>query len=214
MDVIKISDPGDGTLLFGKSRFVEVEPLYFRQVDGLFGIAFREDDRGRITHLFADIAPHMTFEKLDWYETLGFHMALTLGCVLVFLSMIPVALIRAIRNRRLSGDRKPAPRGARLAHWIILAISVLNPLFLVGFALGMPAIMQNALLDPPWIMKIALGLGVLAAVLTAGALVYTVLAWKNRYWGIASRLYYTLGTVAAVAFVWFLNYWNLLGWRY
>jgi hypothetical protein len=45
-------------------------------------------------------------------------------------------------------------------------------------------------------------------------MVYTGLAWKNRYWGIAGRGYYTLVTVAAVAFVWFLNYWNLLGWRY
>jgi hypothetical protein len=62
--------------------------------------------------------------------------------------------------------------------------------------------------------QLVLGLGVLSAALTAGALVYTVLAWKNRYWGIAARAYYTLVTVAAVAFVWFLNYWNLLGWRY
>jgi hypothetical protein len=62
--------------------------------------------------------------------------------------------------------------------------------------------------------RIVLGLGVLAAVLTAGALVYMVLAWKNSYWGIAARSYYTVVTVAAVAFVWFLNYWNMLGWRY
>jgi hypothetical protein len=27
-------------------------------------------------------------------------------------------------------------------------------------------------------------------------------------------LHYTLVTVAAVAFVWFLNFWNLLGWRF
>ena len=59
-----------------------------------------------------------------------------------------------------------------------------------------------------------LGLGVLSAVLTVGALAYTVLAWKNSYWGIAGRAYYTLVTIAAVAFVWFLNYWNWLGWRY
>jgi hypothetical protein len=43
---------------------------------------------------------------------------------------------------------------------------------------------------------------------------YSVLAWKNSYWGIAARVHYTLVTVAAVAFVWFLNYWNLLGWRF
>jgi CubicO group peptidase (beta-lactamase class C family) len=214
MGAPEISDPGDGTLLFRESRFVEVEPLYFRQVDGPFGIAFREDDRGRITHMFTDLAPYTGFEKLDWYETSGFHLALALGCVLIFLSMIPVAAIRAIRNRRLRGDRIPAPHGARVAGWNILVISLLNLLFLAGFALGMTEMMQNVLLDPPLITKIALGLSVLAAALTVGALVYTVLAWKNGYWGIGARLYYTLVTVAAVAFVWFLNYWNLLGWRY
>jgi hypothetical protein len=56
--------------------------------------------------------------------------------------------------------------------------------------------------------------GVLGAVLTVGSLVYSVLAWKNSYWGIAARVHYTLVTVAAAAFIWFLNYWNLLGWRF
>ena len=64
------------------------------------------------------------------------------------------------------------------------------------------------------IYRIVLGVGVLAAVLTVGALLYSVLAWKRGYWGIAARVHYTLVTVAAVAFVWFLNYWNLLGWRF
>ena len=57
-------------------------------------------------------------------------------------------------------------------------------------------------------------LPILAAVQTVGALVYSVLAWKDSYWGVAGRVYYTLVTLAAVAFVWFLNYWNLLGWRF
>jgi len=217
-NALKISDSGDGVLLFtylGREwRFVEEEPLYFRQVDGPFHIAFREDDRGNITYMFFDLIPFEAFVKLDWYETPGFHMALALGCVLIFLSMIPVGVIRFIRDRRLNGDRKPASRGARVAYWIILGISVLNLLFLIGTALSVPEIMQNILLDPPLIMKTVLGLGVLSAALTAGLLVYTVLAWKNNYWNVAFRAYYTLMTVAAVAFVWFLNYWNLLGWRY
>jgi hypothetical protein len=62
--------------------------------------------------------------------------------------------------------------------------------------------------------RLVLGLGVLAAVLTVVALVYTVLAWKDGYWGITWRVYYTLVTLAAVGFVWFLNHWNLLGWRF
>ena len=213
---VEISDPGDGTLLLSAEglelRFVEVEPLYFRQVDGSFAMIFREDDRGRITHMYNDYMPQYTTVKLEWYETTGFNMALALGCVLVFLSMILVAAIRFIRNRRLNSERKPASRGARVATWIILGISVLNLLFLVGTALwGNPPTELGSLLV---IAKIVLGLGVLAAVLTAGALVYAVLAWKDGYWSVAFRVYYTLATLAAVAFVWFLDYWNLLGWRY
>jgi CubicO group peptidase (beta-lactamase class C family) len=215
MSTVTISDSGDGTLLFtnpwGEWRFVEVKPLYFRQVDGPFNITFREDDRGRIARMFTDYTPMLAFEKLKWYETPGFNRALALGCVLVFLSMIAAAAIRFVRNRHLSGDRKPASRGARVAYGIVVGMCVLNLMFVIGTVLwGNPV----PLFGISTIYSIVLGLGVLAAVLTVGALLYSVLAWKNGYWGSAARVHYTLVTVAAVAFVWFLNYWNLLGWRF
>jgi CubicO group peptidase (beta-lactamase class C family) len=217
MSTVKISDPGDGTLLFtnpwGKWRFVETKPLYFRQVDAPFHILFREDERGRTTYMFTDYTPMLAFQKLAWYETPLFNIALAASCVLMFVSMIVVAAIRFIRSRRQSGDRKPAPRGARVAYGIIVGICVLNLLFVVGTVVwGVANI--NPLFGVSMIYKIVLGLGVLAAVLTVGALIYSVLAWKRGYWGISTRLHYTLVTVAAVAFVWFLNFWNLLGWRF
>jgi hypothetical protein len=213
---VEISDPGDGALLltspYGEWRFVEVEPLYFRQADGPFSLVFREDDRGRINNMATDLMPQFAFDKLNSYETPGFNMALLLGCVLIFLSMLPVALIRFIRNRRLSGDRKLASPNARVGQLVILGISVLNLLFVAGFMLwGMPISVLHPL---SLIFKIVLGLGVLSALLTVSALVYTVLAWKDGYWSVSFRTYYTLATIAAVAFVWFLNQWNLLGWRY
>jgi len=215
LGTVTISDSGDGTLLFKNPwdewRFVEVKPLYFRQVDGPFHILFREDDQGRITHMFTDYTPMFAFERLRWYETPAFNMALVLGCILMFVSMITAVLLRFIRNRRKSGYRNPAPRGARAAYWIIGGISVLNLLFVIGTVLwGNPV----PLFGVSMIFRIVLGVGVLAAVLTVGALIYSALAWKNSYWGIAARVHYTLVTVAALAFVWFLNYWNLLGWRF
>jgi CubicO group peptidase (beta-lactamase class C family) len=225
MDVMKaeISDSGDGALLLTYDygpisalewRFVEVEPLYFRQGDGPFSISFREDRRGRITHMFLDPVNFTAFEKLDWYETAGFNLALALVCALMFLSMIPIAAIHFIRNRHPSDDWKPASPGAQVAYWIILGISILNLLIVASTAWGAMVSFSSFLFDPPLAIQISMGLGVLSAALTAGALVYTLLAWKVGYWGIPSRLYYTLVTVAAAAFVWFLNYWNLLGWRY
>ena len=215
MSTVEIGDGGDGTLLFtnpwGEWRFVEVEPLYFRQVGGRFHLLFQEDDQGRVTHMFTDVTPMFAFEKLNWYETRGFNMALAAGCVLAFLSMIAVAAIRFIRNRRRSGYRKPDARGARMAYQIVVGICVLNLLFVIGTVLSFNPV---PLFGVSLIYKIVLGLGVLSAVLTVGSLIYGVLAWKDGYWGIAARVHYTLVTVAAAAFVWFLNYWNLLGWRF
>lgn len=215
---LQVINPGDGTLLVpmggAEFRFVEVEPLYFRQVDGSFSMLFREDDQGRITHMFIDILPHYGFVKLDWYETSGFNMVLAQVCVLIFLSMLPVALIRAIRNRRTDGSQTPASRGSRVAGSITFGICFLNVLFLVGLALWFRPMHPSELHGIPLSVEIVIGLGVLSALLTPAALVYTVLAWKERYWGVAYRVYYTLVTIAAVTFVWFLHYWNWLGWRY
>ena len=214
---VEISVLGDGALLLTtngvENRLVEVEPLYFRQPDGPLGIVFREDDRGRITYMIADVSPQYAYEKLNWYEMPGFNFGLALTSIFLLLSMIPVAVVRLFRDRRNSGDRKPGSRATRKAYGIILAISLLNLVFVVGFwmmssSLGFP-MFGLSLRD-----KIVLGLGVLSALLTVVAVVYAVLAWKNRYWGVAFRTYYTLVTVAAVAFVWFLNQWNLLGWQY
>jgi CubicO group peptidase (beta-lactamase class C family) len=211
---IYVTNSGDGTLLldspYGDWRIVEEEQLFFRLVDGPFHISFREDDQGRIAYLFTDLTPMMAFEKVQWYETLGFNMPLLIASLLMFLSMLPVALIRFLRDRRLGADRKPSPRRIRVASQLIVGISVLNLLFILGnVMLG-----EQLVFGIPFAYKVVLGLGVLSAVLTVGALVYTVLAWKEGYWGIVFRSYYTLVTVAAVAFVWFLNQWNLLGWRY
>jgi CubicO group peptidase (beta-lactamase class C family) len=215
---VEIRDLGNGKLLFNdhgfEVRLVAVEPLYFRQPEGPLGVVFREDDRGRITHMFADAAPQYAYEKLRWYEMPRFNMALILGCVLIFLSMLPVVATRALWNRRRGAERKPASGGARIAYWLLLGLSVLNLLVVVGlaqmwfFSLGFPRF-GLSLID-----RIVLGLGVVSAVLTIGALVYAVLAWMKGYWGVAFRAYYTLVAVTAVAFVWFLNFWNQLGWRF
>ena len=210
-----ISDSGDGALhlnMYGlEFRFVEVEPLYFRQADGNFALVFREGDKGRITQMFTDLTPQFAFEKLQWYETFNINMALLQGSALIFLSMIPVAAFVLIRDRRRSSNQKSTSRDPRTALWIIVGISVLNLVIVVyTFQWLYPVVLFGF----STLSKIVLGLGVLSAVLTASALVYAVLAWKKGYWGVALRAYYSLVTIAAVAYVWFLNYWNLLGWRY
>ncbi|HNS62743.1 MAG TPA: serine hydrolase domain-containing protein [Anaerolineales bacterium] len=211
---INVNNPGDGTLLlespFGNWSIVEEEPLYFRFVDSAYHVAFREDEQGRIVYLFTDLTPMMSFEKVPWYETLGFNMPLLMISLLMFLSMLIVTLVRFIRDRRLVANPQPFSPSARTASRLIVGVSLLNLLFIVGNVMWGEQIVFGI----PFAYKVVLGLGVLSALLTIGAVIYCVLAWKDRYWGAAYRIFYTLVTLAAVAFVWFLNQWNLLGWRY
>lgn len=215
--MLEIRDGGEGTLVVPiggglELRFVEVEPLFFRQVAGSLSIVFREDDQGRITNLFFDLIPHYGYVRMDWYELSGFNMVLAQVCILLFLSILPMAVVRFMRNRRPVSV--PASRGARIADSILFGVSLLNVLYVVGIALWFRPMHPSELHDIPQIVEIVMGLGVLSALLTPGALIYTVLAWKDRYWGVVYRVYYTLGALAAVGFVWFLHYWNWLGWRY
>jgi CubicO group peptidase (beta-lactamase class C family) len=214
---VEIRDAGDGTLVVpmgggSELRFVEVEPLYFRQVDGSLSIVFRQNVQSRIASLFFDLIPHYGYVKMEWYETPGFHMMLAQVCILLFLSMLPVGLVRSIRNRRPVSA--PASRSARIADSILFGVSLLNVLLVVGIALWFRPMHPSELHGMPKVVEIVMALGVISALLTPAALVYTVLAWRDRYWGVVYRLYYTLVTIAAVAIVWFLNYWNWLGWRY
>jgi CubicO group peptidase (beta-lactamase class C family) len=208
-----VSAPGDGTLIVSmegfKLRFVEVAPLYFRQIDGSSSLVFFEDDQGRITRFYTDFVPQYSAKRAPWYELRSFNMPLVIVSVLLFISMLIAAPVQAVINRRRGADLRPA---ARTARWILVAISLLNLVFLFGMLFGYrpPTELHGVALS----IKLLLTTTVMSALLTAAALVYIVLAWKDRYWGIAFRVYYTLVTVAALAFVWFLNQWNLLGWQF
>jgi hypothetical protein len=83
-------------------------------------------------------------------------------------------------------------------------------LFLILFAVSITDLSQF----PTALTKAALGLVLLAAGLTAGMVVCAGLAWRRRYWGVVGRAHYTLLTLGALGFIWFLNHWNLLGFRW
>jgi CubicO group peptidase (beta-lactamase class C family) len=209
----KVSAPGGGTLTVSMEgfelRFVEVEPLFFRQIDGSSSLVFFENDQGRITRFYTDFAPQYSAKRPPWYELPSFNMPLVIVSVLLFISVLIIVPVQAIINRRRGADLRPA---SRAAPWILVAMSVLNLVFLCGMLFGYhpPTVLHGVAPS----IKLLMTTTVISALFTAAAIVYIILAWKGRYWGIAFRAYYTLVTAAALAFVWFLNQWNLLGWQF
>jgi CubicO group peptidase (beta-lactamase class C family) len=203
---ISISAADDGTLIVGDRRFVETEPLVFREVDGDAVLIFREDDQGNIKYAYGDST--MAFEKQAWYEAPLVHYVLFATCMLLFISVIIAALVGLFVKRGRT-DRRPQPGLARAARGALGGAAVLSLAFVALFVIATPD--AKVLAGEASLLNVLGFISIPLAVLAIGAVVFTVLAWKNQYWGIAGRVYYTLVTLAAVGFVWFLQYWNLLG---
>jgi hypothetical protein len=208
----------DGALVAGglgfdpaTHRWVEVEPLVFRQVDGQEHLAFRADGQGRVTHLFVSSAPMWAYERLAWYETTAFQLGLPGVCLLLFLSAILLWPLGGLIGRR-RGKARTTGAWPRRARWVALALSALNVLFLIVFLVWYYGF-YPAPYDVPAAVVALLTIPLLTTILAVASAVCAVGAWRERAWSVAGRVHYTLVTLAALAFTWWLSYWNLLGFR-
>ncbi len=216
---MELTPASEGALFLDvtQSRLLPVGALLFREEKTGLPVVFRRDGSGNITHLLIGNRPDQTYEKLAWYEGVSVQLGLLLVCTLVFLSVFIIAPAGWLVNRFRASRAGRGPRRARVARWLLALVAALNVIALVDFVvkfIGNYETLENAVTKgDPSSMYLPLLLWLIAAILTVGAIAFTVLAWKERYWSALGRVHYTMVSLAALAFIWFLNYWNLLGWR-
>lgn len=192
-----------------------IEPLLFKRVDDGADAAFGEDSKGRIRYLYHPIGPRIgAYKKISWYETVPFQLSLVGFYTLLFLSGSITWLVKSWR-RRFRKQRLKENKLAQLAGLVAGLVSILNLVFLIAFPLviwrigiwnllyGVPAIIIALLCIPPITTGMSLALPT-----------FTVVVWKNKYWSVLEQVHYSLITLAALAFIPFLVYWNLLGFHF
>jgi hypothetical protein len=209
IDPLKVSAGSQDIVLqtpFGEQRYAEIEPGLFEQVDGERRLTFREDDQGRVTHLFW--GPIALF-KASWYQTLEFQLPFVVACLVLFVSTLIVFPVAFLVRRRRGKDEMPSRR-ASVARWLAAITSALN-LVLPAWFLLLLLEYAETYVWPTETVSIITRLWLLSVPLTLGVVALAVLAWKDRYWGMVGRMHYTLVALATVVFVLFLNYWNLIG---
>ncbi|MFZ5881095.1 MAG: serine hydrolase domain-containing protein [Chloroflexota bacterium] len=197
----------EGTLqvfsAYGQFRFLEVEPLLFREEGGSNLLAFRTDGQGRATHAFID---NGAFEKLAWYESPILHFALLGISLLLLASEILATGIRFLRRKRTP---QPPPRNAILARRLLNGAAWLGLLFPATVILGS----QGYVYGEMGLFGLGLALPIAMSLLVLGAAALTIRAWRERWWTLGGRIHYSLVVLAAFAYLWFLNFWNILGWK-
>jgi len=196
-----------GLAVVPESVWVETEPSVFRDQASPEIIAFREDAKGRVTHLFEGNFPAAGYTRLPWYGSPWVHFTLLAVCVPLFL-LTPVAWsVSALREPLAVA---PLARRARQAAG---GMCVVNLLFLAGM-LVVVASGSELLFGVTPFARAALVLPLLSVALTGLTLVVAVISMRRRFWGVAGRLHYLLVGLLGLAFLGSLHYWNLLGLRF
>jgi len=186
------------------ARWIEVSDGVFRKTDTDQFIAFK--DEGGAMGLVGDF-PAIAAERVPWYETGKFHELILAVCLLLFIT----ALVAAIRKWRADRAERTSLRWARplLALTCVLLI-VFVILIAVVLASGIEALIYRI---PP-ALYVALALPLLALPVALAATFFAIKLWSTRAWSFGARLHYSLATLATLAFLVILNYWNLLGFRF
>jgi len=216
--VISVSVADDGVLLtevpgfLEPQRWIQVGDDEFAQVDGPARMVFRETD-GQAPHIVFGGSSLTAYSPLNawipapWIDAAALHGGVLLISVLLLLSGLllwpVIALVHRRRSREGTGRR-------RIARWWAAATGGLYLLFVVLLVMILADSSVIEYQMAPLLVAM-LSVGVAAAVMTLGVVVQAILAWRDGYWRLATRLHYSLVAMAYVALAWQLNHWNLLG---
>ena len=227
---VEVVANSDGTIQLFEETFVEVEPLLFREVTGNNDriIAFVEDENGIVTHLYdSDFCP-TAWKRLQWYESPPFFEGLLWFSFFFLLLTLIGWFAEGIRNYV---KHQPRPhRSARIARWLVVPmyLSFVLLLLLSGPAVDSRYRLVDSEIHPVEYlilqstyyanMQLVLILPLLFAITTVLAAVLVVMAWTGKgnagmgqYWNMPGRIHYTSVVLLGLVLVWFLSYWNAIG---
>jgi len=206
---VRVSAPGDGTLAIhipsaGETHWVPIGPLLFQLQGGQQRLAFGEDANGRINRAYLSI---VTFDRLAWYETTGVQLRILMLSVILFFATLVRALFR-IRRRA-----KPMPSLTQRLQRLAIFISAGNLLFIFGFYFAFVTSGWELLYGVPNLILALLIIPMITTIPTIFLARTMFDAWRRGRQDFLDRGHLTAFIVTALAFTWFLHYWNLLGVR-
>jgi hypothetical protein len=194
-------------------RLIQVEPLLFQSVDDDYYIAFRADNEGNITHLFTDGVTSL--EKTPLVYTISFQQKVFIVVTSLFALILLTGFILTIIYKVRKSDSKKSvlfkftERISSVYLIYLLSFGLImyvfiNPLEqMVGFPYGVP-----------WYFYVLQILPILFILLTAWFLFEIFSEIKKKSVKTFSIVLYSLFFVICLITIWFLNYWNLIGFKF
>lgn len=198
----------------GKTTWwLPVDSLAFREESSNDMIAFKRPPGEKAQELYPGNYGIMAFERLHFPWTPSLHLSIL---IITLFSMVYILLVWPwvyfVRRRYEAISRKTAaiPFGIKLSAWIPAFLLLLFILFTAqGSSAG-----QELIFEIPGSLKLALFFPIAAVPFILFMTWQCIRLWQLQNVRILSKLFYTIATLAFLATIWQLHFWNLLGWRY
>ena len=176
-------------------------------------LAFRREPNTTPKYVFVG---RKAYERLSWYESPPIQWAILLGCHFLFFSYLMVTFIGLFKKN--SSKRSPyLPIRYRWSKITLFTLSLINILAGLFFFL----LLLRGIKDPtrifyglPWWVIIPSGMTIVSTLLTPLAIIIVAWAWHKGEDSTLSKVYDSLVALAALVFICWLQYWNLLGFKY
>ena len=204
----------DGSLTFHRSRWIRIEPFAFQKEGERELLLFQTQNASLTGEIIYLLIGNEAYQKVPWFGTQTFQIALLSTCVIIFL-WAALALPFAFHLKRKNALHTGLTQ--RIGLWMSWGISVANLAFITIFAnlvyfgnclfTGFSFIQKGIFLLPV--------LSILLIIISTGMMVLdSTKARSAQSWNYSARVYALLVAVSGVAFSGWLNYWNLLGFRF
>ncbi|SFA96321.1 serine hydrolase [Clostridium frigidicarnis] len=215
---LRITDNKDGTLTLKEytsakeeniTKLIEIKHGVFAREDGKGDFAFKLDSNERITYAFNDVS-HNSFEKINFYDGRIFNIILFILVIVVFIVNISINILKGIKRlfkRNVKEKSKEIKRNSSL-NFIISLLNITG--FIGALVLAISIIVTN---DSSFIylLYILLSFLMFSTILSVVGLINIIRLWIKRVCGKRDKIYFTVVTIANIAFIWLIYYFNFLG---
>lgn len=221
----------DNILVYDSRKYIQIQPLLFLSVEGDKYISFKEDLRDHSIYLFDGV---FTLRKMNWYENIAFQLFLCkiffsiflFTCLRQHFKLLLIYLDRRFKLLRIVHlpwrlnfiiTESKSSQVVKKTELFLLIIVYLNLFFMVIGKLLIPHKQSDLFkiiygINP--IYKFVLSIPIISGGMTVIVIFWIGLIWKNKQGTWIQRVYYTFIAGAALMFLPFLNYWNLLGFKF
>lgn len=200
------TDPftGKNTVLNAK----QVSPLVYKTADGDYAV-FKKDSGGKTAYMaLTSDSWHGTYEKISWYDENTFQIGLFVSLMGLALFEAVVWLVFLIRHHKKGISQ------SKTAAFLTHAAGVTSLLNLSFFLVSMATWGTRLRYGVPLDIMLLLVIPNITAILTVlTAVFFFIVAFKKKEKGKFLKINTTVALALGIAFIWFNNYWNFIGFR-